>query len=149
GLCCARARARSGPSSASRGKCREASHVVRGVLTPHHRTHNDSTEENPMTTTPTTSVDLSQRLLDAPTATLELYAVHIGAELGLYETLDRHGPLTAPALAERAGIDARYAAEWLEQQAVAGFLAVTTPGDRESRTYGLPVEHRGALVDPL
>ncbi len=102
-----------------------------------------------MTTTPTTSVDLSQRLLDATTATLELYAVHIGAELGLYETLDRHGPLTAPALAERAGIDARYAAEWLEQQAVAGFLAVTTPGDRESRTYGLPVEHRGALVDPL
>jgi 2-polyprenyl-3-methyl-5-hydroxy-6-metoxy-1,4-benzoquinol methylase len=100
-------------------------------------------------TTTTTTIDLPQRLFDATIGTLELYAVHLGVELGLYETLDRHGPLTAPALAERAGIDARYAAEWLEQQAVAGYLHVATPGSRETRTYAFPAEFRGVLVDPL
>ena len=34
------------------------------------------------------------------------------------------GPATAADLAARAGIDARYALEWLEQQAIAGVLDV-------------------------
>jgi SAM-dependent methyltransferase len=96
-----------------------------------------------------TSIDLPQRLMEATTATLELFAVHIGTELGLYETLDRGGPLTAPQLAETAGIDPRYAQEWLEQQAVAGILSVEADGDASRRAYALPVEHRGALVDPV
>jgi 2-polyprenyl-3-methyl-5-hydroxy-6-metoxy-1,4-benzoquinol methylase len=95
------------------------------------------------------SEDLSQRLCDATTHTLELYAVYIGSQLGLYENLDRQGPATPPELAARTGIDERYAQEWLEQQAVAGFLAVTG-GDRpDTRRYALPAEHRGALVDPV
>lgn len=120
------------------------------------------------------TIDLSERLTEHTTAALELLAVHIGRELGLYATLDRHGPLTAPQLAERAGIDARYAREWLEQQAVAGFLHIDShidghtdrqtdghigdqsddlavrptpkPGDRR---FALPEAHRGALVDPI
>jgi 2-polyprenyl-3-methyl-5-hydroxy-6-metoxy-1,4-benzoquinol methylase len=97
-------------------------------------------------------IDVVQRLADATTGTLELYAVHLGRELGLYEQLDRLGPATPAELADRAGIHPRYAREWLEQQAVAGFLDVVADGDHEgaeTRRFALPVEHRGPLVDPV
>jgi 2-polyprenyl-3-methyl-5-hydroxy-6-metoxy-1,4-benzoquinol methylase len=109
------------------------------------------------------SIDLTQRLMDATVGTLELYAVHLGRRLGLYDALDRHGPQTAAGLAERTGIHPRYAREWLEQQAVAGYLTVTPDGPAGTtattattgttgaagRRFELPAEHRGALVDPL
>ena len=93
--------------------------------------------------------DLTQRLCDATTATLDLFAVYIGNELGLYDVLDRHGELDAGELARRASIAPRYATEWLEQQAVAGFLTVTGGDTAETRTYALPAEHRAALTDPV
>ncbi|MGH9246300.1 MAG: methyltransferase domain-containing protein [Acidimicrobiales bacterium] len=92
--------------------------------------------------------DPTQRLFDATLGALELFAVHLGTKLGLYEAIDRHGPLTAAELAPRVGIHLRYAREWLEQQAVAGFLAAEGK-DGESRRYRLPEEHRGALLDPV
>jgi 2-polyprenyl-3-methyl-5-hydroxy-6-metoxy-1,4-benzoquinol methylase len=101
------------------------------------------------------TIDLSQRLMDHTIGSLELLAVHLGRRLGLYELLDRQGPLSPPDLAGRAGIDARYAREWLEQQAVAGVLEVEAPyGDAadehpDSRRYALPDAHRGALIDPI
>jgi SAM-dependent methyltransferase len=112
-----------------------------------------TTSETP-TEVPTAEVadaDITQRLMDATTGTLELYTVYIGGRLGLYEALDRHGPQTSAELAERAGIHERYAREWLEQQAVAGYLVVEgdIAVDDTARRYALPAEHRGALVDPL
>jgi 2-polyprenyl-3-methyl-5-hydroxy-6-metoxy-1,4-benzoquinol methylase len=96
------------------------------------------------------SIDVTQRLSDATIGALELFAVHLGRELGLYDELDRRGPATAAELAERAGIDERYALEWLEQQAVAGYLVVDRPSaDADGRRFALPLEHRGALVDHL
>jgi SAM-dependent methyltransferase len=94
------------------------------------------------------SFDPTQRLFDATIGALELFTVHLGTRLGLYEALDRHGPLTVDELAARAGIHPRYAREWLEQQAVAGFIGADR-GHAESRRYQLPAEHRGALVDPV
>ncbi|HEY9556106.1 MAG TPA: hypothetical protein VIR58_05190, partial [Acidimicrobiales bacterium] len=97
-------------------------------------------------------MDLTQRLCDATTGTLELFAVHLGRELSLYDALDRHGPATPTELAARAGIAERYAQEWLEQQAVAGFLTVVDGSAATSdadRRFQLPAEHRGALVDPV
>ena len=94
----------------------------------------------------TTSLD--ERLVESTTAALELYGVHLGRALGLYATLAEQGPLTAGELADAAGIDARYAREWLEQQAVAAYLVVedaSRPADQ--RRYVLPTEHTGALVD--
>jgi 2-polyprenyl-3-methyl-5-hydroxy-6-metoxy-1,4-benzoquinol methylase len=93
-------------------------------------------------------VDLAGRLCDATTGALELFAVHLGRQLGLYDVLDRQGPASAAELGARAGIAERYAAEWLEQQAVSGFLAVV-PGDGDTARFELPAAHRGALVDPL
>src|SRR6478609_7886246 len=80
---------------------------------------------------------LVERLLDSTIGALELFSVYLGAELGLYRVLEQRGPLTAEQLGEQAGIAARYAREWLDQQAVAGFLQIE-PGlpkaaDRERR----------------
>lgn len=97
----------------------------------------------------TQTPDLTERMMTATIGTLELFAVHLGRELGLYEVLDRQGPATAAELARRAGIDERYAREWLEQQAVAGFLTVTGGDSTETRTFALPDAHRGVLVDPV
>src|SRR4051794_41515580 len=55
---------------------------------------------------------------------MELANVELGIRLGLYEVLAGAGLLTAAELADGAGIAARYAREWLEQQAVEGVLVV-------------------------
>jgi hypothetical protein len=56
------------------------------------------------------SIDLTQRLSDATIGSLELFAVHLGTKLGLYDCLDRTGPVTSAELAARAGIDERLCA---------------------------------------
>ncbi|MEV6303986.1 class I SAM-dependent methyltransferase [Actinoplanes sp. NPDC051861] len=65
--------------------------------------------------------DLAERMLGALIGAVELCTVELGRKLGLYAAL-RDGPLTPAELAKAAGIDERYAREWLEQQAAAGFL---------------------------
>ena len=76
---------------------------------------------------------LDERLVSSAIGTLELFAVYLGTRLGLYEALREHGPMTVAELAGAAGIDARYAREWLEQQAVAGFIVVDDPDARRRR----------------
>jgi 2-polyprenyl-3-methyl-5-hydroxy-6-metoxy-1,4-benzoquinol methylase len=102
-----------------------------------------------MTTTTVATTALDERLVEATIGTLELFGVYLGSRLGLYEALDAGGPTTAGGLAERAGIDARYALEWLEQQAVAGFLDVDDATDPLARTFSLPPAHRPVLLDPV
>ena len=91
---------------------------------------------------------LVERLFGATLNALELLSVYLGWRLHLYRTLDDHGPLTYAGLAEAAGIDGRYACEWLEQQAAAGFLTVddASAGDADRR-YSMPAGYRGVLVD--
>src|SRR5690606_15664832 len=73
-----------------------------------------------------------------------------GTTLGLYDALDRHGPLTFPELSDRAGIHPRYAREWCEQQAVAGYLTAASPSAVAATIrFELPDAHRGALLDPV
>src|SRR5881392_2284284 len=69
---------------------------------------------------------LAERLQQAEMDALDLYAVYLGERLGLYRELSDGGPATSAELAARAGIAERYAREWLEHQAVAGFLEVET-----------------------
>ncbi|SNS55800.1 2-polyprenyl-3-methyl-5-hydroxy-6-metoxy-1,4-benzoquinol methylase [Geodermatophilus pulveris] len=104
-----------------------------------------------MTTTETSPADattaLAERLLEAVTAGLELAAVHLGSELGWYRAL-AEAPATAPELAARTDTGPRYAREWLEQQAVAGFLGVDdAAAGPDERRYALPEAHRAVLVD--
>src|ERR1700736_1730589 len=65
-----------------------------------------------------TAENLSGRLFQAALGFGDLLHVYIGDRLGLYRTLANEGPATSAELARRAGIDERYAREWLEQQAV-------------------------------
>ncbi|HET6310383.1 MAG TPA: SAM-dependent methyltransferase, partial [Candidatus Nitrosotalea sp.] len=64
------------------------------------------------------------RLFTSTIGALELFHVYLGDRLGLYRALKTAGPLTAARLAAAAGINERYAREWLEQEAVAGILVV-------------------------
>jgi SAM-dependent methyltransferase len=57
-------------------------------------------------------------------------------------------PPPAAELAAAAGINRRYAREWLEQQAVAGILEVDSAADPEARRYALSAEHAEVLLDP-
>lgn len=91
---------------------------------------------------------LAGRLFEAALGAFDLLTIHLGLDLGLYESLRRDGPATADELAQRAGIDARYAREWLEQQAVTGILDVDdVSADPEARRYALPAGHAEALLD--
>jgi len=88
---------------------------------------------------------LAERMLEACVGGLDLLHVYVGDQLGLYRALATRGPLTASGLAERTGVDERYAREWLQQQAVAGIL--TVDDDAEAGRFGLPAGHAEVLVD--
>ncbi|MEW2590363.1 methyltransferase domain-containing protein [Micromonospora aurantiaca] len=84
---------------------------------------------------------LSMRLFLHSLGAAELMTMYLGHRLGLYRVLG-DGPVTGAELAARAGIGARHATEWLEQQAAAG--VVEPAGDGRFR---LPEGHRQALTD--
>jgi SAM-dependent methyltransferase len=70
----------------------------------------------------------------------------VGDRLGLFRALDE-GPATATELSTRAGIDERYALEWLRGLASAGYVEEGTDG-----RYVLPPAHAVVLAregDPL
>jgi SAM-dependent methyltransferase len=90
---------------------------------------------------------LVERLFGAVIGTLELASIHIGGRLGFYRALTG-GDATSSELAARTGTAERYVREWLEQQAVAGFLTVNNPdAEPGQRRYTLPAPHRPVFVD--
>jgi SAM-dependent methyltransferase len=104
-----------------------------------------STDDVPLQAT---TDSLVERLFAATIDTLEIASVHIGGRLGFYAALAGDGEATPGELAARTGTVERYVREWLEQQAVAGFLSVGDPGaEPRERRYGLPAAHRPVLVD--
>ncbi|MGH9155212.1 MAG: class I SAM-dependent methyltransferase [Acidimicrobiales bacterium] len=90
---------------------------------------------------------LVERLFAAVIDTLEVASVHVGGRLGLYRALAGSAYATPAELAARTGTAERYVREWLEQQAVAGFLAVDNPDAAAGeRRYRLPDAHRAVFV---
>jgi len=91
---------------------------------------------------------LVERLFAATIDALEIASVHVGGQLGFYRALADGGDATPADLAGRTGTAERYVREWLEQQAVAGFLSVDDPdAEAGERRYGLPAAHRPVFVD--
>jgi SAM-dependent methyltransferase len=91
---------------------------------------------------------LAERLVDDTTHALETLSVYLGMELGLYQALTELGPATEVEVAAHAGVAPRYAREWLEQQATAGYLACDDPArPPERRRYRLPADHAEVLLD--
>jgi hypothetical protein len=83
------------------------------------------------------------------TGTFEVAAVELGRRLGWYRALDG-APATAAELAGRTGTDARYAREWLEHQAVTGYLTVDDAAAApDRRRYTLPPGYGRVLVDEV
>jgi 2-polyprenyl-3-methyl-5-hydroxy-6-metoxy-1,4-benzoquinol methylase len=79
---------------------------------------------------------------------LDLLSVYLGDKLGLYRALADRGALTPDELAAAAGIHARYAREWLEQQAASGILDLEEDSDDPgARRFRLPAGHDEALLD--
>jgi SAM-dependent methyltransferase len=92
---------------------------------------------------------LAARISASVTAALEVLCLYVGDRLGLYQALHEGGPATAPELAARAGTNPRYTREWLEQQAVAGFLACDNPrAAPDERRFHLPQGFAAVLLDP-
>jgi SAM-dependent methyltransferase len=65
----------------------------------------------------------------------------LGDRLGLFKVLAEDGPATAADVAKRAGVQERYALEWLRGMASAGYLQY----DRASDRFTLPAEHAPVL----
>jgi 2-polyprenyl-3-methyl-5-hydroxy-6-metoxy-1,4-benzoquinol methylase len=93
----------------------------------------------------TTSAEaLAERLFTSAIASFDLAGVYLGDRLGYYHSLATDGPATADELAVRTKTDARYALEWLEQQAVSAILEVD-----DDHRFSLPDGHAAVLVDPI
>src|SRR5687768_4607057 len=92
----------------------------------------------------TTAADaLTERLFTSAVASFDIAGVYLGDRLGWYRSLAADGPATPDELATRTGTDARYAREWLEQQAVGGILEVA-----EGHRFSLSEDHAAVLADP-
>jgi SAM-dependent methyltransferase len=91
---------------------------------------------------------LADRLFSSLLGALDVLTIHVGDQLGLYDLLHRRGPLTADEVAEHAGIDPRYAREWLEQQTVASLIATDdASASADDRRYHLTAEQASVLCD--
>ena len=91
---------------------------------------------------------LVERLYQSAVATFDLFSVYLGDRLGLYRALADCGSSTAGELAQAAGINPRYAREWLEQQAATGILAVENQEEEpDRRRFFLPPGHEDVLIE--
>ena len=94
--------------------------------------------------------ELADRVFAAALGTFDLFALYVGDRLSYYELLGKHGPLTTGQLAAAAGTEERYTREWLELQAVSGFVYVAEMSDDGlARKFALPQEYAEVLTDPL
>ncbi len=86
-----------------------------------------------------------ERMLQAVGGAFTVFGIYLGHRLGYYPVL-AEAPQTSFELAARTGTHERYAREWLEQQTVAGILAVDDERrPAAERRYRLPAGH----VEPL
>lgn len=89
-----------------------------------------------------------ERFFLSAVSTAEVLSVWIGDRLGLYAALNEAGPLTSAELALRTATAERYIREWLEQQAVAGFLEThNADAPAAERRHLLPQEYVDILLE--
>lgn len=90
-----------------------------------------------------------ERVFQANLAVFDVFSMYVGDRLGLYRALAERGPMTVAELSEAAGIDPRYAREWLEQQAATAIMRVDdVAAAPDARRFSLPAGHAEALIDP-
>lgn len=102
-----------------------------------------------MTTSDTSGVtadEFAERLFQSALGAFETLSVYIGDRLGWYRALAEE-PATAAELAARTSTHPRYAAEWLEHQAVCGIVETDPRHGAAERRYTLAAGPREALTD--
>jgi SAM-dependent methyltransferase len=87
---------------------------------------------------------LAERLFMNSVGAFELFSVYVGDVLGLYRVVGERGAVSSAELAEAAGVNERYAREWLEGQAAGGLLEVE---DGDVLRFRFPPGHEEALLD--
>ncbi|MFE7843631.1 methyltransferase domain-containing protein [Microbacterium sp. NPDC057407] len=101
-------------------------------------------------TTASTGTDpgpFAERMIDGVLGWMQTMSIHLGLELGWYKAL-AETPRTAAELAEATGSSARYAREWLEQQAAYDILVVDdADAPRDDRRFRLPADRAEVLLD--
>ena len=85
---------------------------------------------------PKTADDIAGKVFSSGLGMVDTLAVYVGDRMGWYKALAEGGPATPAELVSRTGGDERYAREWLEQQAVTGYLEVDENGS--GRRFAIP-----------
>jgi SAM-dependent methyltransferase len=94
-----------------------------------------------------TADEFAERVFGSLLGTVEIMAVYLGDRLGWYRSLAADGPASAAELAARTHTAPRYAREWLEQQAVAGYLTLDKDGAPDERVFSIPDSVAEVLTD--
>ena len=87
--------------------------------------------------------ELMGKLIGYMTGSTMCLSIWMGDELGLYRAMAGAGPLSADAVAARAGCNPRLVREWLDSQAAGGLLVY----DADADTYRLGAEEAMAFAD--
>src|SRR6478672_8895741 len=87
----------------------------------------------------------AERVFASSLGYFDILSIHLGLRLGLYRALADGGAMTSDELASAAGIDERYAREWLEQQATRAILLAGRGAD--PIRFTLPPGHAEVLLD--
>ncbi len=106
------------------------------------------TTAEPTQTEGLTTDEISERIFAAVLGAFDVFSIYLGDRLGYYRSLADGRPVTPAQLAHATETDERYAREWLEQQAVTGFLLVDDiAGMQDERRYRLPASHAEVLTN--
>jgi SAM-dependent methyltransferase len=96
----------------------------------------------------TTADEFAEKIFAAVLGAQRVHAIELGARLGWYQALADGAPRTSAELADATGTSERFAREWLEQQAVCGYLTVDdAAAPAEARRFRLPEAHAAVLAD--
>ena len=85
----------------------------------------------------------TQKMLGDMAGAVALHLCVIGDRLGLFRDFAANGPADSATFAKRNGIDERYAREWLEALASAGYVEY----DPDTQAFSLPTEHVRPLAE--
>lgn len=95
-----------------------------------------------------TAGEVAERIFSAVLGATEIQAIYFGDRLGWYQALAARGPLSSVELAEATDSSERYAREWLEHQAVSGYLTVDdADAAPTARRYAIPTGYAEVLTD--